>query len=173
MTAKNQPKQCPKCDTTHTKKGVYCSPSCANSRKFSPEAVAKKSEAQKRVAAGWTDEEHKRRVMLLQENNPNHTPNYLSNLFAEDWEFLGIQGKRLRVILEQDGKCRRCGLDEWQGEPLTLEYEHKDGNNGNNDRDNVEALCPNCHSLTSTWRGRNNGSRQKRVRKLIEANKNS
>lgn len=49
----------------------------------------------------------------------------------------------------------RCGLDEWLGEKLVLELEHKDGNNQNNIRENLEALCPNCHSLTPTWRGRN------------------
>ena len=40
-------------------------------------------------------------------------------------------------------------------EPIPLEIEHKDGNHQNNVRDNLEALCPNCHSLTDTWRGRN------------------
>ena len=40
-------------------------------------------------------------------------------------------------------------------QPLSLELEHKDGNTLNNNRDNLEGLCPNCHSLTLTWRGRN------------------
>ena len=41
------------------------------------------------------------------------------------------------------------------GSPITLELDHKDGNNENNARENLEALCPNCHSTTETWRGRN------------------
>ena len=36
-----------------------------------------------------------------------------------------------------------------------LEYEHIDGNNKNNRRENVIMLCPNCHSQTKTFRGRN------------------
>lgn len=64
------------------------------------------------------------------------------------------------VVKEQKFKCNRCKLSEWQGEPLPLELEHKDGNHFNNERDNLEALCPNCHSLTPTWRGRNKNKNQ-------------
>jgi 5-methylcytosine-specific restriction endonuclease McrA len=76
---------------------------------------------------------------------------YLSTPFDQ----LGMENRRRRVFEEQDYKCNRCSLNEWLGQPLVLELEHKDGNNKNNSRDNLEGLCPNCHSLTSTWRGRN------------------
>jgi 5-methylcytosine-specific restriction endonuclease McrA len=59
------------------------------------------------------------------------------------------------VFDEQQYKCNSCGLDKWMESMITLELEHKDGNNKNNERDNLELLCPNCHSLTHTWRGRN------------------
>lgn len=36
-----------------------------------------------------------------------------------------------------------------------MELEHIDGNNKNNERNNLEAICPNCHSLNKTWRGKN------------------
>jgi hypothetical protein len=49
------------------------------------------------------------------------------------------------------------------GEKITLELEHKDGNHFNNQRDNLECLCPNCHSLTPTWRGRNKGDKREKV----------
>ena len=61
---------------------------------------------------------------------------------------------RRKVLEEQNYKCNRCGLDEWQGHTLVLELEHKDGVRNNNERSNLECLCPNCHSLTYTWRGR-------------------
>ena len=59
----------------------------------------------------------------------------------------------------------------WQEVPIPLELEHKDGCRGNNQRSNLEMLCPNCHALTSTWRGRNKQIRRKRVpdEVLIEA----
>ena len=36
-----------------------------------------------------------------------------------------------------------------------LQVDHIDGNYLNNLKDNLRFLCPNCHSQTSTWRGRN------------------
>lgn len=41
---------------------------------------------------------------------------------------------------------------------IPLEIEHIDGNNKNNNKDNLTVLCPNCHALTDTWRGRNKSS---------------
>lgn len=76
---------------------------------------------------------------------------YRSTPFNE----LGFENKRRRVFEEQLGCCNNCGINEWLGRKITLELEHKDGNNQNNDRDNLEGLCPNCHSITLTWRGRN------------------
>ncbi len=62
---------------------------------------------------------------------------------------------RETIKIEQEYKCNRCKLELWQDVPITLELEHKDGNNKNNKRENLELLCPNCHALTPTWRGRN------------------
>lgn len=39
--------------------------------------------------------------------------------------------------------------------PITLEIHHIDGNRKNNSLDNLQILCPNCHSQTSNWRSRN------------------
>ena len=80
--------------------------------------------------------------------------------------------RKEKILREQSGKCNKCGLDKWLGEKIVLELEHKDGNNGNNSRDNLELLCPNCHAMTDTWRGRNKGDeRRKRVsdKDLFEA----
>lgn len=71
------------------------------------------------------------------------------------WEELGKDAKRRRVIDEQQHCCNLCGLAEWRGQKIPLELDHKDGVHMNDDRDNLEALCPNCHSLTDTWRGKN------------------
>lgn len=41
------------------------------------------------------------------------------------------------------------------GKPLVLELDHIDGNNQNDQRHNLRYLCPNCHSQTPTFRGKN------------------
>lgn len=164
-------KICPKCLDEHDKSGVYCSRSCANSRTFTEESRRKKSDANKEYwnSLSDADKESKKRLLI---SIGRHDPDkYLESLMTQDWDVIGIQGKRLRVILEQKGCCNKCEISEWNGKRITLEYEHKDGDNSNNARDNVEALCPNCHSQTLTWRGRNTKKRQNVVEKYLDLNK--
>lgn len=71
------------------------------------------------------------------------------------FEELGWDHKRIRVILEQKQCCDKCKRDKWFDQVITLEVDHIDGNNKNNERSNLVALCCNCHALTSTFRGRN------------------
>lgn len=52
-------------------------------------------------------------------------------------------------------KCSECGISEWKGKELLLELDHIDGNNQNGLRENLRLLCPNCHSQTKTYRGKN------------------
>lgn len=66
-----------------------------------------------------------------------------------------LKAKLIRDGLKED-KCERCGISEWQGKKLTLELHHKDGNHYNNTLSNLQILCPNCHSLTEKYNGRNN-----------------
>lgn len=66
--------------------------------------------------------------------------------------------RKMTKLLKQEGreyKCELCETKDWNGEKLTLDLDHIDGNRLNNDPDNLRFLCPNCHSQTETWRGRN------------------
>lgn len=59
-----------------------------------------------------------------------------------------------------ENKCCKCGWSEIN--PFTntipLEIDHIDGNYKNNSENNLQLLCPNCHSLTLTYRGANRGN---------------
>jgi DNA-binding CsgD family transcriptional regulator len=51
--------------------------------------------------------------------------------------------------------CERCGLSEWRGAPLSLALHHVNGDRNDNRIENLELLCPNCHSQTENFAGRN------------------
>lgn len=63
-------------------------------------------------------------------------------------------------------KCECCGLSEWMGKEITLEVHHKDGDSLNNELDNLQLLCPNCHSMTDNWRGK--GIKKKNIESIDE-----
>ena len=65
-------------------------------------------------------------------------------------------------LIEKFGyHCFECGLDEWQEEHLPLELDHIDGNPENDFPNNLRLLCPNCHSITPTWKSKNKGNGRK------------
>ena len=88
--------------------------------------------------------------------NPNYmtTEDYIKNSTC-------IKSQLLKIKLIRDGikedKCEICGVSIWQGVKLPLELHHKDGNHFNNDLNNLQILCPNCHSIQEGNSGANAG----------------
>jgi hypothetical protein len=71
-----------------------------------------------------------------------------------------VGGGSLKLNLSRRGlrtfKCRCCGIgEEWNGKKLVLQIDHIDGDNTNNATSNLQEICPNCHSQTSTFSGKN------------------
>jgi hypothetical protein len=69
-------------------------------------------------------------------------------------------GTTIKMVLLRNGwehRCARCQRYEWEGGPIPLEVDHIDGDRRNNRLENLRLLCPNCHALTPTYRGRNIG----------------
>lgn len=53
-------------------------------------------------------------------------------------------------------RCGICSLtDEWMGKVLVLQLDHINGNSRDNRIGNLRWLCPNCHTQTPTYCGRN------------------
>lgn len=73
-------------------------------------------------------------------------------LLEVPFESLKNISRRKRILIEQGNVCNTCKIKDWFGLPVTFEYHHKDGNKENNSRENVEMICPNCHSQTDNFR---------------------
>lgn len=52
----------------------------------------------------------------------------------------------------KENKCEICGISKWNGMPIVCQIHHIDGNNKNNNIENIQILCPNCHSQTENYR---------------------
>jgi hypothetical protein len=73
----------------------------------------------------------------------------------KDWsEYRKDSGRKTFLISERGYKCEVCNLIEWQGFPIVLELHHIDGNRTNNEKENLQLLCCNCHAITDNWRNK-------------------
>ncbi|MBC5799345.1 MAG: HNH endonuclease [Candidatus Eremiobacteraeota bacterium] len=83
---------------------------------------------------------------------------------------------RRYLVAAHGERCTRCGWDERH--PLTgrvpIEIEHIDGDWRNNRPENLTLLCPNCHSLTATYKALNRGrGRAHRMERYIAGRRSS
>ena len=53
----------------------------------------------------------------------------------------------------KENKCEICGISEWQGKPINCQLHHINGNSTDNRIENLQILCPNCHSQTDNYCG--------------------
>jgi hypothetical protein len=65
-----------------------------------------------------------------------------------------LKGRLLKAGLKEE-RCEECGLAEWRGRPLRITLHHINGDGYDNRLENLLFLCPNCHSQTPNFAGRN------------------
>lgn len=118
---------CLNCGNVTKKVNKFCSCKCSSNFQY------------KQYIKKWKNGE----VNGLQKNKWNSYSSYIRRYLFEKY----------------NNKCARCGWGEKNkySNTIPLEVEHIDGDSTNNNEDNLTLLCPNCHSLTSTYRGLNRG----------------
>lgn len=79
-----------------------------------------------------------------------------------------LKRRLLAAGLKQDS-CEVCGISEWRGQPLSFELHHENGDGTDNRLPNLKILCPNCHSQTDTWGGRNRHRRSTSRLRLVDS----
>ena len=124
------------------------------------EAKAAMAKAQKLIAEYNIDTSHFRgqgwNVGL--KFKPTHAKS-LSEILVNGSSFQSYKLKnRLFKECLKEKRCENCGRTTWLGHEIPLEIHHKNGDSRDNRLENLEILCPNCHALTDSYRGKNNKS---------------
>lgn len=81
----------------------------------------------------------------------------LEQILVKDSSFQSYKlKKRLFSSKLKDVRCEECGWCEMSVDGrIPLELDHINGNSRDNQLKNLRVLCPNCHSLKPSHRGRN------------------
>lgn len=89
----------------------------------------------------------------LYHKDTKNIEDYLNNKIR-----INTHSLRIKLIKNKlkEHKCENCELTEWLGDLIPIELHHIDGNRFNNNLDNLQILCPNCHSKTDNNSGKKN-----------------
>ena len=81
----------------------------------------------------------------------------LDEILVENSTYANLSRLKERLVKEgrMEYKCEKCGISEWLGQPLSLHLDHRNGINNDHRQENLRFLCPNCHSQTDTYAGKN------------------
>lgn len=92
-----------------------------------------------------------------QQVNPNYHKYEMKEILVEHSTYANISSLKSRLIKENllEYKCAICGLTEWNGKPISLQLDHINGIHDDHRLENLRFLCPNCHSQTDMFAGKN------------------
>ena len=157
-------KACLNCSNVFTslisKNRRFCSQSCGaqfNNRKFPKRANI--SKLKNCLHCGQPLNSHQTKFCSHNCNFKYNQNDIFSKIESGDTTLYEKQYKKY-LIHKHGNKCMKCGWHEVN--PTTgivpIQLEHKDGNSTNHNLNNLELLCPNCHSLTPTYGALNKGN---------------
>jgi hypothetical protein len=92
----------------------------------------------------------------------------LKDIMVEHSTFLTTSHLKKRLVKEGvlKNECNICGISSWLDKQLSLQLDHINGVHNDNRKDNLRILCPNCHSQTATFAGKNK-VRQPKIKSLM------
>lgn len=82
----------------------------------------------------------------------------LNEVLVENSSYLNTSSLKQRILKAGllEYKCALCGNEgRWQGKNLVLQLDHINGIYNDHRLNNLRFLCPNCHSQTDTYAGKN------------------
>lgn len=150
--------QCENCKQEHDESygsGRFCSSKCA--RGFATKA--KRPEISRRVSMTLQKEKHCTLCgkVWWKEPGEGYSANFRCQHCREvagknkSWDDVSLPTKKARLIRERSHKCEDCGITTWKDKPVVLELHHVNANREDNSKQNLQLLCPNCHSTTPNF----------------------
>lgn len=104
------------------------------------------------VGRGWCNGE------LYKEFSKKHIEYPIERVFVKDSTYTCTSSLKKKIYKYNliENRCYICDAEPmWNNSPLVMQLDHLDGDRCNNELKNLRLLCPNCHSQTSTFCGRN------------------
>lgn len=95
----------------------------------------------------------------------------LREVLVEHSTWINSNHLKERLLKEEIKKyeCECCGNSMWMGKPIALELHHVNGIKDDLRLENLQLLCPNCHSFTDNYRGKNIGMSAQEETPEVEA----
>ena len=128
---------------------------CAREVGLSPNGSNSKIQLKKRVEELGLDISHFDQTQDARQASTKYT---LEEIMVENSTYQNITKLKERIIKADllPYKCAICGnTGEWNGQKLVLQLDHINGNHFDHRKENLRFLCPNCHSQTETFSGKN------------------
>ena len=96
-----------------------------------------------------SNDEYEESIVTYTDDNPIKLGLFLYDNNYHNKEV--IKREYILRCLNGQAKCEICGISDWNNQPIVFQIHHIDGDNKNNEKENLQLLCPNCHSQTDNF----------------------